>query len=345
MARIESMAKMGYYPTPETLTPIIAKYLKTKEQETIKIFDPCAGEGTALKTVGEYLQAETYGIEIDKKRGKIARQKLTRCLIADYNATQITQKFASLLWLNPPYDWGAREEQIEKSERYERTFLRDTIKYLISGGLLVYLIPLSRVDGTIARMLSYRFEQIRIYKFPLNLYQRFKQVVIFGVLKKTPSTDDRVCEFLKNAGAGKTNVPYLPDTPDFTYDLSPSPDLKNFLFRTLEINPQELGEEIRDYGLEAEMERTINPLAMEEKITSIMPLRHGHLAQLIACGFIRGVVYNKNGKSPLLVKGFTKKIVDHKVEREGDLERHIETDRIVITINAFNQNGELISIQ
>jgi hypothetical protein len=57
------------------------------------------------------------------------------------------------------------------------------------------------------------------------------------------------------------------------------------------------------------------------------------------------VVHDKNCKNSLLVKGYTKKIVDHKVEREGDLERHIETDRIVITINAFNKNGELISIQ
>jgi len=345
MARLESMAKMGYYPTPEALTPIITKYLKPKEQGTIKIFDPCAGEGTALKTIGEYLQAETYGIEIDKKRGKAAQQKLTRCLIADYSATQITQKFASLLWLNPPYDWGAREDQIEKSERYERTFLRDTIKYLIPRGLLVYLIPLGRVDGTIARMLSYRFEQIRVHRFPESLYQQFKQAVVFGVLKKTPSADDNVCELLKNAGTGKSDIPYLPETPDFTYDVPSSPNLKKFLFRTIEINPQELDEEIRNYGLGDEIKRIINPPTMDERITSIMPLRHGHLAQLIACGFIRGVVHDKNCKNSLLVKGYTKKIVDHKVEREGDLERHIETDRIVITINAFNKNGELISIQ
>ena len=136
MARLEAMAKMGYYPTPEELTPTISKYLKLKGPGIIRILDPCAGEGTALKIIGEHLRAETYGIEIDRKRGKLAQHNLTKCLITDYNATQIIPKFASLLWLNPPYDWAVRGNDLERSERYERTFLKDTVKYLISGGIL-----------------------------------------------------------------------------------------------------------------------------------------------------------------------------------------------------------------
>jgi len=346
MARLESMAKMGYYPTPEELTPIIAKYLKPKEEKgTIRIFDPCAGEGTALKIIGEHLQAETYGIEIDKKRGKDAHNKLTRCLITDYKATQITPKFASLLWLNPPYDWAAREGELERSERYERTFLRDTTKYLIPGGVLVYLIPLKRLDATIARMLSYRFEKIRLFRFPEKLYQRFKQIILFGILKKIPSTEEALSEYLKDAGTGKQNIPYLPEEPEHIYDVPSSAMLKKFLFRTLEINPQELEEEINLYGLNEEIQRMNTTHSLSEKMTSIMPLRHGHLAQLIACGFIKGVVFDKDQKNPLIVKGRTKKAVDYRIEKEGNTEKHIETDRIVITINAINQQGEILTIQ
>ena len=68
-----------------------------------------------------------------------------------------------------------------------------------------------------------------------------------------------------------------------------------------------------------------------------MPLRHGHLAQLIACGSIKGVVFDKDQKNPLIVKGITKKTVDYRIEKEGDTEKQIETDRIVITINAINR--------
>ena len=66
------------------------------------------------------------------------------------------------------------------------------MKYLTTGGVLVYLIPLHRLDGTLARMLSYRFEKIRVYKFPESLYKQFRQIVLFGTLKKSPSTDENI---------------------------------------------------------------------------------------------------------------------------------------------------------
>ena len=345
MARLESMAKMGYFPTPQQLIPALAGHLKSKDQGLIRIIDPCAGEGTALKPIGEHLQAETYGIEIDKKRGREAQKKLTKCLITDYKSTQITPKFANLLWLNPPYDWAARADKIEKSERYERAFLRESVKYLTTGGVLVYLIPLHRLDGTLARMLSHRFEKIRVYRFPEPLYRQFRQIVLFGTLKKSPSSDENICEHLKNAGAGKITIPYLSETLEYVYEVPPSPTLSKFLFRTLEINPHELEEEINLYGLNEEIRRMNATHSLSEKTTSIMPLRHGHLAQLIACGSIKGVVFDKDQKNPLIVKGITRKTVDYRIVREGDTEKQIETDRIVITINAINRQGEIFTIQ
>ena len=63
------------------------------------------------------------------------------------------------------------------------------------------------------------------------------------------------------------------------------PHCKPFTFRTADIDPAELEEEIRLHGIQETEETTV-----DGKMVSIMPLRHGHLAQLIACGFIRGVV-------------------------------------------------------
>jgi hypothetical protein len=194
-------------------------------------------------------------------------------------------------------------------------------------------------------MLSYRFDNIRVYKFPEDLYRQFRQIVLFGVLKKSPSSDENVHEYLKDAGAGKVTIPYLPETPEYVYEVPPSPTAMKFFFRTLEINPQELEEEINLYGLNEEIRRMNAIHSLSEKMTSIMPLRHGHLAQLIACGFIRGVVFDKDQKNPVIVKGITKKTVDYRIEKEGDTEKQIETDRIVITINAINRQGEVITIQ
>jgi len=343
--RLAAQAKMGYYPTPGGVTEIIMKYLKRERQGVIKILDPCAGEGTALYIIGNHLQAEIYGIEIDLERGKNAKEILNRCLVTDYQNTKISHKSFSLIYLNPPYDWSAPDGEIEKSERFERIFLRDCIPYLCSGGILVYLIPQRRLDGHIARMLSYRFERLSIFRFPEEEYRAFKQLVILGVLKGNPEKDNEGTLYLKNCGLQKAIVPYLPEAPQDTYVVPVSPSKARFVFMSKTIDPEELAEEIREYGLFEPFSEMTTPLRMAEKIRPIMRLRYGHLAQIIACGFMNGVVWDRDRRNPLLVKGVTKKEVKLSVEIEGDIERHIERDQIKPFIQAFDRNGEIFTIQ
>lgn len=343
--RLAAQAKMGYYPTPEEITPIITRYLKRKREGLIRILDPCAGTGQAIKQTGEALQAETYGIEIDLERGSQAKEILTRCLITDYQDTRISHGSFSLLWLNPPYDWATRDSDIEQSERYERTFLRDCVTYLRPRGVLVYLIPQNRLDSQIARMLSYRFEEIRVFRFPEEAYQAFRQLVIFGVLKNRPDKDEVQAEYLKDCGQFKITIPYLPDNPPVVYEVPLTTRKTDFVFRSRDIDPEELEEEIQRYGLFDQIREMTTPLRMAEKIKPIMPLRHGHLAQILACGLMNGIVWDKNRKTPLLIKGITKKEVKQSVEIEGDVEKHIETDLIKITILAFNRRGNLLTIE
>jgi tRNA1(Val) A37 N6-methylase TrmN6 len=343
--RLAGQAKMGYYPTPENVTSIIAKYLKRQREGLIRILDPCAGNGTALKHIGDALQAETYGIEIDLERGNKARDILNRCLITDYQNTRISHGAFSLLWDNPPYDWAARGSDLEKSERYERTFLRDCVCYLRPKGILVYLIPQRRLDGQIARMLSYRFENISVFRFPEEAYKTYRQLVIFGVLKGKSEKDEAMAEYLKNCGSFRTTVPSLPEITSRIYNVPLSPNRSDFVFRSKEIDPEDLEEEIRRYGFFDQLRDMTTPLKMAEKIKPIMPLRLGHLAQLLACGLMNGTVWDKDRKNPLIIKGITKKEVKHTVEIEGNREKHIETDLIKITIHAFNRQGKLLTIQ
>jgi tRNA1(Val) A37 N6-methylase TrmN6 len=343
--RLAAQAKMGYYPTPDNVTSIIARYLKRLREGLIRILDPCAGEGAAINAIGDHLKAETYGVELDLERGARAKEILTKCIITDYQNTKIRHGSFSLLWLNPPYDWGARNNDLEKSERYERTFLRDCIPYISSRGILVYLIPQRRLDGHIARMLSYRFSDITVYRFPEEEHRAFRQLVILGILKKTPDQDETVAEFLKNCGEQKAIVPYLPQNPLRSYDVPLSPIRPGFVFRSKDIDPEKLSQEIMEHGVFPQLKELTTPLRMVEKIKPIMPLRHGHLAQILACGLMNDVVWDKAKRNPLLVKGITKKEVKHSVEIEGDFERHIDRDQIRILIRAFNRRGELLTIE
>jgi tRNA1(Val) A37 N6-methylase TrmN6 len=343
--RIAAQAKMGYYPTPDMVVPLIAGILTSNEKDMIRILDPCAGKGEALKFIGETLGAETFGIELDIERGEIAKESLDRCLVTDYMATRISNKAFSLLYLNPPYDWEYRNKDLETCERHELTFLRNTLRYLTKGGVLVYLIPQSQLDMKIAKLLAFRFKDIRVFRFPEEDYQAFKQVVVFGVLKQKGEVDDRLARYLSEVGQSKAIVPYL-DRADCEYKVPPSPAIKHLLFRTVKIDPQELEDELLKFSLmNKKVSQLMSPLTFSEAVKPIMPLRKGHLAQLLACGMMNGVTFDKNGENPLLIKGITRKEVDHKTEFSDGKEKTIETDMIVITVNAIDQYGGMISIQ
>ena len=340
--RLAAQAKMGYYPTPSLVVSLISDILTRNGPGKIRIIDPCAGEGIALKEIGQGLQSETYGIELDTYRGRIAKENLTRCLITDYDSTRISNHVFSLLYLNPPYDWTIKNDEVSRSERSERTFLRNTIRYLMPTGVLVYLIPQGRLDKNISKILSYRFSDIRVFRFPDEEYQDFKQIVVFGVLKN-PEPDQGVATYLTNVGRGQAVIPPI-EKATCKYKVPGSAKVKNFLFRTNKIDPEDLERDINDHGLKEKITTLVSPVSLSEKIKPIMPLRHGHLAQLLACGMMNGVVFDKDNSNPLLVKGMTKKVVETFMEDENGKEKIIERDKILITINAINQQGEVFTV-
>ncbi len=259
--RLAAQAKMGYYPTPPSVGSLVTDILIRNGKGNIRLLDPCAGEGTALKQIGEMLSAETYGIELDTERGSIAKQILTQCLITDYTATRISNQAFSVLYLNPPYDWAIRNDEVSASERYERTFLRNTVRYLIPNGVLVYLIPQKRLDKTIAKILAFRFKDVKVFRFPEDEYKAFKQIVLFGVLKKRADNDDDLERYLTDVGHCKAIIPFL-DKAECKYPVLPSSAAKNFLFRTTRIDPRELELEVRQHGLRDKINRLVKPLTL-----------------------------------------------------------------------------------
>src|SRR6185312_17529990 len=73
---------------------------------TMRILDPCCGEGVALAECKQHLgQANTraYGIEYDEERAWHAKSLLDRCIYGDFQRCGIGQRQFGLLFLNPPY--------------------------------------------------------------------------------------------------------------------------------------------------------------------------------------------------------------------------------------------------
>lgn len=335
MSRLASQAKMGYYPTPDSVLPMIKNMIEIEgDPDQYAAFDPCCGTGEFARAMPDGVI--TYGNDLDEKRYQIARQNVDHMLYGDaLFDIKSTHAAFSCLYLNPPYDWTKDIEG--NSVRVEKLFLEATAKYLKRKGLLIFVVPKTALTNC-AKSLSYHYKKIKMFRFPDGEYDVFNQIVVFAY--RGNGKDEETENFIYKIG----NWPdWREDLPLATLDeamstekfsMPPASELKTF--KSLKINVEDLAKVVDKGSVIEDMFQ----LEATDTIKTPMPLRKGHMAMLLASGYMNGEF--KNLTDWYLVKGSTKKTV--KVT-EGENAR-IETDKIEIVLKALDLNkGEFIDIK
>jgi len=357
MARLGSIAKMGYYPTPPEVVRQIRGILRFPEGR-FRAIDTCCGEGDALNLLTQGIsQAETFGVELDKERFKAAREKLAHVLWADSLWEFSGRRGAfQLLWLNPPYD---TDESIENDnrKRLEYRFLEDHLDFLGPEGILIYIVPWDTVRSrTVTELLGSRMSDVRVYPFPYqgdeNLFERFGQTVLIARRHRPSKAEQERTKgmFDKLAGTPLWKVYYaeLISTDRMTEQVmvpEKGEDEATFLFRGHRFDPDPVFPKVEKSSLWQQCQRESFPALGTEGIRPLTPLREGHLAMLLASGMMNGEVAS-NGER-LIVKGSVKKTKTVTVEEIEDGEKTVETDHYNITVRAigFSPEPEIFNIQ
>jgi len=332
--RIHGRIKMGHYPTPPRVVDLIRRYLSFPSSQ-FSALDPCCGEGNALASLIIGTDSITYGVELDHQRAEESKSRLHNVLRCGIEETRIQRRSCSMLLLNPPYDELTMEEESHaKTERLERAFLRMTVPHLISGGVLVYIIPQNRLDKSIARLLASRFEEINVFRFPDPEYADFRQIVVFGVRKNNNFLDEQEASRLQCVP--KMELSPLAEGAEIVYPIPASGPLT--LFRSILIDPRELEKHIT----QSPLWKRFTALTTRSEIRiprPPLPLHSGHLGLLLAAGKLDGVV--GTGEDMHLVKGNVRKITTVLQEMKGEVLEEHELDRYVVSIKVLNQLGEI----
>ena len=342
--RLAAQAKGGYYPTPERVVDLIADLIHTpsgyyyRNTETLRILDPCCGAGDALQRLAERLDRpnamsiETYGVELHRDRAEEAERRLDRTLASDLFQTSIANGAFGLLLLNPPYDWDAEDKRVEHA------FLTQTTRYLADDGLLVFIVPRQRLAVS-AHYLSTHYGRMQCWAFPDPEREVFDQVALFGYRKKDPVPDalaeSRVLEWAVGEPEPLRSHAYTEFTPAST----PRGDI---LFTTRTVDPVAAATEARRSGLWAstEITDTLWP-AGDSRTRPLMPLRRGHIAMLVAEGFLNNLVLVAEGRS-MLVKGRTSKEMELV---EDSPEKEVHREKLKTTVVALDlDDGEIVDI-
>ena len=331
MSRLAAQAKAEYYPTPLEVVGLISTYLvlpRRKEKDGfVRLLDPCCGEGLALAHLAARLREhsdtaiQTWGSELHPGRAAEAATRLDQALEAPFEAVSWTPTHgvASVLFLNPPYDWsvdaGAR--------RVEDLFLeRATPALVVPGGVLVYIIPVSAFYRGAYEALLINYERVRITRFPDPLFDQFKQLVIFGQRRRgEPNwwachqevtdlfghreylSEQAICDF----------TPLAPATDPEVY---PVPLVKSHRARLW-----------RSGWLEDEVQTALkahpsgNPFTLPENgpLEVLLEPKRGHIAQLLSSGVMETLVLPGEA-----IRGRSvPRMVTVDVEDDGDNKRKI----------------------
>jgi SAM-dependent methyltransferase len=321
--RLEGQAKAGFYPTPLEVARLIGSCLVTEGNS--HLLDPCCGEGKALEKVRlamqGYARNTTHGVELEQGRAQEAALELDNVLVGDSLKVRARGGF-SLLYLNPPYDQA-------DGKRLELKFLWHWQRALLPGGVLVYVVPekyLPECQST----LTAQFENLSIYRFPDEQYDAFKQVVVFGVKRATPSYPSSLPELAGDLSlaCARYVVPEGKDTPQ--------------LYLTGQ-DPEVLVAEARTKGCWRRAWDLLSP-PDPQAFRPLLPLRKGHVALMMASGLLNNTVVEADGRR-LLVRGRVRKEVVSYDEEDDKGVKHIERDVIKTEVTALDlDTAELIEV-
>ena len=127
--------------------------------------------------------------------------------------------------------------------------------------------------------------------------------------------------------------------PSFRATATPAGDI---LFTTRTVDPIAAASEARRSGLwtSAEVTDSLWP-ARDNRTRPLMPLRRGHMAMLVAAGFLDNLVLESEGRR-ILVKGKTSKEM---ILVEDSPEKEVYRERLVTTVVSLDLgDGEIVEI-
>ena len=275
---------------------------------------------------------DTYGVELHRERAQEAEERLHRTLASDLFRTSIANGAFGLLFLNPPYDYDQEERRVEHS------FLTHCTRYLAEGGVLVFIVPRGRLHVS-ARYLATHYGRMRCWAFPQPVVEDYDQVVLMGYRKIEPAYDASAETQVRAWAEGELEALPLARNPQYTAPTSPQGEV---LFATRTVDPVEAATEARRSGLWAstEVTDTLWP-AGGTRTRPLMPLRRGHMAMLVAAGFLDNLVLESDGRR-ILVKGRTSKemVLVEETERA-----EVYRERLKTTVTAIDlDDGEVTDI-
>lgn len=326
IGRLMNNVKIGHYPTDPAHVELIMHGVSFPEGVVTNLFDPCCGDGSALRLLATGNNCMTYGVEIDESRAAEAQERLHRVAFGSFFHARVSNEAFHALFLNPPYlsvlnEGGGRA-------RHEKRFLAESYEHLMVGGLLIYIIPYYRLTPDIVRILCDNFTNLSVYRFMNAEFGKFHQVAVLGTRKKREDGAALVESFLASVRE-HTILPELSELPKGHYAL-PAKPLPVPVFKGAVFNIAELASQLAaSKSLSKKLSQSVLDSTSKHPI---LPLNVSQVGLIGGSGMINGLAMCDN---PHIIKGrIVKEIsVEEDVTKTDPFGNTLVTEHTEITSN------------
>lgn len=338
LGHLANSVKLGYYPTDPLHVEWIRSALSFPSPDIrVNLFDPCCGEGDALRQLGNGEYARTYGAELDEERAQRAGDKLDCVALGSFFSSHIAKNAFHLVFLNPPY----LSVRVDTRTREEKRFLMEAYSCCMQDGILVYIIPFYRMTPDIAQILAENFNELSVYRFCGPEFKRFRQIAVIG--RRTGwHLARKKAEWLLKCADDVSALPKLSDIGRDMYALpSKASDVKPFHGEIF--NEYELYRQLQASTALRKLYSTDTTLRQEDKQRPLLPLNAGQIGLIGGSGLLDGRI---ECEVPHIIRGVMERetIVEVSVSRrdkEGNTQALLQTETQTnkLVFNILTQNG------
>jgi len=302
IAKLMNAVRMGFYPTdPENIGHIL-KGIEFPGGTVTNVFDPCCGEGKALKKLAVGNNCYTYGVELDEGRAEAAQRELHRVGFGSFFHSRISHEAFHAILLNPPHLSVLTENG--SRARAEKRFLIESLPHLMMGGLLIYIIPYYRLTPDICRILCDNLADISVHRFTEDEFSKWKQVAVMGTRIKRINGSGLV-DSLAELAYRKDSIPDITEIAENRYTI-PSKAKKVDIFKGAVFNKAELARQLKE-------SKSLDGLLASKSLTHEvrqppLPFTFSQLGLIGGSGLLNGLI---ECSYPHIIKG---RIVKERIE-------------------------------
>jgi hypothetical protein len=286
MARLAAKARCNYFPLPDPEAVLIRSCLSLPDQP-FSALDPCAGEGRAMAVITGSSRAVRYGIELDAYRADAAAKVLDHVIQGDALSAHARVESFGLAYCNPPFDVEFGESG---NQRFEVLFLSHFARWLVAGGVLIYVLPAQQLAGC-AHVLASHFRDVQVFRLESPECVLYGQVVVFAIARSRRERDrtrDSEISFRRNQLASTARQ----------YEMLPVLSETRVELRVPPTGPAEVSyaglpfDTIEDLLVTSpayrQVAQILDPQPTSLNTRPLTPLHKGHIGLLSTAGLLNG---------------------------------------------------------